>query len=201
MRKPSPESHRALSNDGMAGATMERPSFSLRNRIERALFMFVWAIAASWTPPPLHAWRCTLLRLFGAYVGRKVKFYGTVTVWHPANLVIGDGATIGPRVRLYNQGEIVIGAGAIISQGAHICASSHDIRDPNFQLILRPIQIDDQAWIAADAFVGPGVTVGKGAVLGARGVAMRDLEPWGIYHGNPAGHVKVRKLRSQNGGS
>ncbi|EJL32327.1 acetyltransferase [Novosphingobium sp. AP12] len=179
---------------GKAGATMDRPSFSLRNRIERTLFMLVWVLGASWTPPPLHAWRCLLLRWCGARIGSRVKLYGSTAIWHPANLDIEDGATVGPRVRIYNQGAISIGAGAVVSQDVHLCASSHNVSDPNFQLVLRPIRIGPRAWIAADAFVGPGVTVGEGAVLGARGVAIRDLEPWSIYRGNPAAIVKKRKL-------
>jgi putative colanic acid biosynthesis acetyltransferase WcaF len=171
------------------------PSFSRRNRIERALFMAVWTIGASWTPPPLHRWRCLILRLFGARIGAGVRIYGSTIVWHPANLTIESGTTIGPRVRLYNQGAIHIGERAVISQGAHICASSHDVSDLNFQLILKPIRIAAQAWIAADAFVGPGVTVGEGAVLGARGVAVRHLDPWTIYSGNPAQVVRPRVLR------
>lgn len=170
------------------------PSFSLRNRVERALFMVVWTLLASWTPPPLHGWRRFLLRLFGAHIGRGVRFYGSTRVWHPAFLEIRDEATIGPRVRLYNQGRITIGRRAVVSQDSHVCASSHDVTDPFFQLVLRPILIDDDAWVAADAFVGPGVVVGKGAVLGARGAAFRDLEPWTIYGGNPAEPLKSRIL-------
>ncbi|WP_093317393.1 putative colanic acid biosynthesis acetyltransferase [Sphingomonas jatrophae] len=178
----------------LAATSAAGPSFSLRNRIERAVFMAVWAVAASWTPPPLHRWRCMLLRLFGARIGRGVRLYGSTIVWHPANLAIADGATIGPRVRLYNQGRISIGEHVVISQGAHVCASSHDVRDLAFQLVLRPIRIDARAWIAADAFVGPGVTVGEGAVLGACGVAVRNLDPWTIYRGNPAVAVKQRHV-------
>jgi putative colanic acid biosynthesis acetyltransferase WcaF len=90
---------------------------------------------------------------------------------------------------------IRIGAGAIVSQGAHLCAGSHDITSPVFQLTTRPISIGAKAWIAADAFVGPGVDVGEGAVLGARGVAFRSLEPWGVYAGNPAQRIKQRVMR------
>lgn len=171
------------------------PSFSLRNRMERLIFMLVWGVAASWTPPPLHRWRVMILRLFGARIGRGVRIYGSTRVWHPARLVIGDAALIGPRVNLYNQGSITIGAEAVVSQGAHVCASSHDVRDPHFQLVLRPILIDDKAWVAAEAFVGPGVTVGEGAVLGARAAAFRDLAPWTIYGGNPAVALKPRVMQ------
>lgn len=171
------------------------PSFSLGNRIRRSVFMLVWAVAASWTPPPLHAWRCAILRAFGAKIGRGVRIYGSTIVWLPANLEIGADAIIGPRVRLYNQGRITIGAGAVVSQGAHICASSHDVADPHFQLVLRPITIGARAWVAADAFVGPNVVVGEGAVLGARGVAVRSLDAWTIYGGNPALPIKPRVMR------
>jgi putative colanic acid biosynthesis acetyltransferase WcaF len=171
------------------------PSFSLRNRLERVLFGLIWTLAAAWTPPPLHRWRVALLRLFGARIGANVRIYGTTRIWHPAHLTIGEGAIVGPRANLYNQGAIAIGAGAVISQGAHLCASSHDVADPHFQLVLRPILVQDRAWVAAEAFVGPGVTVGEGAVLGARAAAFRDLAPWTIYSGNPAIALKPRVMR------
>jgi putative colanic acid biosynthesis acetyltransferase WcaF len=86
---------------------------------------------------------------------------------------------------------------AVVSQGTHLCAGSHDIDDPNLQLITKPITIGERAWIAAEAFVGPGVTVGEGAVLGARGVAFRDLEAWTVYAGNPAAAKRRREQREK----
>jgi putative colanic acid biosynthesis acetyltransferase WcaF len=170
-------------------------SFSFRNRAGRSLFMLVWVLFAAWTPPPLHRWRCLILRAFGAAIGHGVRLYGSTVIWLPANLSIGDGSIVGPRVRLYNQGRIEIGAGAVVSQGAHLVASTHDVTDPLFQLVIRPIRIADRAWIAADAFIGPGVNVGEGAVLGARGVAVRNLDPFTIYGGNPARAIKPRIMR------
>jgi putative colanic acid biosynthesis acetyltransferase WcaF len=102
---------------------------------------------------------------------------------------------IGPGARLYNQGHIRIGAGTVVSQRAHLCASSHDLSDPHFQLILRPIAIGERCWIAAEAFVGPGVTMADRAVLAARGVLFGDAEADGVYSGNPAVLLKSRKLR------
>ncbi|SFF94694.1 putative colanic acid biosynthesis acetyltransferase WcaF [Novosphingobium sp. CF614] len=174
------------------GLVQGGPSFSLYNRLERMLFRCVWALAAAWTPPPLHRWRCFLLRLFGARIGRGARFYGSAIVWHPANLTLGDHVTVGPRVRLYNQGAVSIRSRAVVSQGAHICASTHRANDPDFQLVLRPIEIGEHAWVAADAFVGPGVRIGTGAVLGARAVTFDDLDAWTIYRGNPAEAVKRR---------
>jgi putative colanic acid biosynthesis acetyltransferase WcaF len=90
----------------------------------------------------------------------------------------------------------VIGARTVISQRAHICASTHDLRDPLFQLVLRPVTIGEQCWVAAEAFVGPGVTMQNGSVLGARGALFEDAVATGVYAGNPAKFVKDRQLRS-----
>lgn len=171
------------------------PSFSLGNRITRVAFMLVWALFCRWTPPRAHAWRAAILRLFGARIARKVAIYPSVQIWLPAHLEMHEGATLGPGVNCYAMAPITIGKGAIVSQRAVLCAGSHDYRDPAFQLITRPITIGPKAWVAAEAFVGPGVTLGEGAVLGARGVAFRDLQPWTVYAGNPCAEVARRDIR------
>ena len=184
--------------DAKAARTMEGGySFSLGNRLLRALWQLSWLMLARWTPPPMHGWRCLLLRLFGARIGKGVRVYGSAKIWLPANLEMDDLSWLGPDVICYNQGAIAIGERTVISQGAHLCASSHDVNDIHFQLTLRPIRIAANAWIAAEAFVGPGVIVGEGAVLGARGVAMTHLEPWMIYRGNPATKIRARELRNR----
>jgi len=175
------------------------PSFSLFNRVYRAAFSIAWALFAAWTPPPLHRWRAWLLRRFGARISPTARIYRSVRIWSPANLHVSDHAVIGPGANIYSMGKISIGAYAIVSQGAHLCAGTHDVSDPNFQLKARPITIGERAWIAAEAFVGPGVSVGPGCVLGARGCAMRDLEDWMIYSGNPAIPLRPRTLRNLAG--
>lgn len=170
-------------------------SFSRANRLYRLSFAVTWALLAAWTPPPLRGWRRWLLRRFGATLAPTANVYGSARIWSPANLVMDDRATIGPGANIYSMAPIHIGAYAIVSQGAYLCAGSHAIEDPEFQLRARPITIGERAWIAAEAFIGPGVTVGEGAVLGARGCAMRDLEPWTVYSGNPAVPLKPRRIR------
>ena len=171
------------------------PSFSFGNRLLRAVWMLAWLLLARWTPPPLHPWRRLVLRAFGARIGAGSRVYASVKVWLPVNLELGPNVTVGPGVRLYNQGAIRIGERTVISQRAHICASTHDVSDPHFQLVVRPIEIGPGCWVAAEAFVGPGVTMAAGSVLGARGVLFRDTEADGIYQGNPAVKVKQRVLR------
>jgi len=169
------------------------PSFPLRHRLLRASWNLAWALLASWTPPVMHPWRRALLRLFGAKVHPTAGIYGSALIWYPPNLTMGPHSYLGPKSNCYCMAPISIGAYALTSQGAQLCAGTHDIDDPNFQLKTRPIIIGDHAWIAAEAFVGPGVTVGEGAVLGARGCAFRDLEPWTVYAGNPARLLRRRK--------
>jgi len=169
-------------------------SFSLSNRAYRAAWTVAWLVLARWTPPPLHGWRRLVARFFGARLETGARLHASTRIWYPPNLAMGRNALLGPRVNCYNQGRIEIGEEVVVSQGAHLCASSHDIADSDFQLILRPIRIEARVWIAAEAFVGPGVTVGEGAVIGARGVLLRDAEPWGVYSGNPANLIKTRRL-------
>jgi putative colanic acid biosynthesis acetyltransferase WcaF len=172
-------------------------TFSFQNRLYRFAWSLTWLALASWTPTFLLPWRRFLLRLFGATLGEKAVVHSSARIWYPPNLRMGAHACLGPNVICYSMAPIELGDFAIASQGAHLCTGTHDIEDEYFQLIARPIIIANRAWIAADAFVGPGVTVGEGAVLGARGVTVRDLQPWTVYAGNPARKIRVRgRVRS-----
>lgn len=91
--------------------------------------------------------------------------------------------------------KIVLAEYSLVSQGAHLCAGTHDISDPGFQLIARPIVIGFNSWIAAESFVGPGVVVGEAAVLGARAVTFKDLQPQTVYIGNPATELRKRSSK------
>lgn len=169
------------------------PSFSLKHRAIRAIWNITWGVLASWTPPPLHPWRRFLLRAFGAKIGKGVRIYGSAKVWYPPNLIMGDYSAMGWQVNCYNQGQITIEEFATVSQYCHLVAGTHDYNNPNFQLYTKPILIKKNAWVAANTFVGPGVTVNEGAVLGACGVTFKDLDAWEVYAGNPAQKIKERK--------
>jgi putative colanic acid biosynthesis acetyltransferase WcaF len=173
-------------------------SFSLKNRLTRATWIIVWLVLARWTPQPLHKWRIFLLRLFGAKVSWSCKIYSSTSIWLPAHLQMKPQAILGPRVICYNQAPISLGMRAIVSQGAHLCSGTHDFDRPEFQLKTFPIKIEENAWVCADAFIGPGVTVEKGAVLGARGVAFKDLPAWTVAVGNPASFIKNRSKIENN---
>ena len=137
------------------------------------------------SPRPLWQWRVWLLRRFGGVIGTGVHIYPTVKITMPWHLTIGDQTAVGDGATLYALGRIDIGARATISQNAHLCAGTHDRRDPARPLVKAPIQMGSDAWVCADAFVGPGVTIGAGAILGARSVAMKTLPADHIGVGNP----------------
>lgn len=125
-------------------------------------------------------------------MGRLSDVRGSARVWYPPNLTMEDHTLIAAKVDCYNMGPLYIGEYSIVSQRATLCGGTHDISDPNRQLIVKPIVIGPQCWVAAEAFVGPGVKMARGSVLGARAVAFHDLEPWTIYIGNPARVLKGR---------
>jgi putative colanic acid biosynthesis acetyltransferase WcaF len=171
-----------------------QPSFSLQNRIMRAVWGVVWLVLFRTSPRPLHVWRRFLLRLFGANLGMHVNVYPTVKMWAPWALSIGDYVGVADGVKIYNMAPIVIGNHCVISQGAHLCGGSHDIDSANFQLIAKPITLESYVWVCAEAFVGPGVHLAEGCVLGARAVVVKSIvEPWTVWAGNPAVMKRLRK--------
>ena len=170
----------------------EGPSFSRRDRLARLAWQSVWLLLFRPTPPQLHAWRCWLLRCFGARIGSPCYVYNDVEIWAPRNLVMADYSTLGRRVICYSMAPVFLGERAVVSQGAYLCTGSHDYESETFQLFARPIVIGADAWICAEAFLSPGVSIGTGAVIGARAVVTRDQPAWMVCAGNPCRPLKPR---------
>ena len=169
---------------------------SLSNKLRRLLWNVVYVLMFRPTPNILFwGWRSFLLRCFGAKIGSHCKIRSSAKIWAPWNLECGDYVAIGPRADIYTVDKIKIGTRIAISQGAYLCTASHDIEDAQNPLITAPIVIENQAWVAADAFVGMGVTIGQGAVVGARACVFKDVEPWTVVGGNPAKVIKQRVIR------
>lgn len=177
--------------------TVSGPSFSLANRLARVLWGIISLLFFRYSPKPLHAWRAFLLRLFGAKVGRGVHIYPGVKIWAPWNLELAEQCGIANGVILYSQGKISVGKRVVISQGAHLCAGTHDYTRHGFPLITKPIIIEDHVWIAAESFVHPGVKVGEGCVIGARSVVTRDMPAWMVCSGHPCKPIKERIMEDE----
>ena len=173
-------------------ANRRAKKWTRREMIGRLAWETLGARLFAWSPRPAWGWRRWILRLFGAKVGRDVRTDPTVRIAIPWNLSLGDYAGIGARVNLYSLGLITVGKNATISQNAHLCAGSHDFRGAEMRLTKPPITVGEGAWICADAFLGPDVTIGKFGVAGACAVVVRDVAPGVIVAGNPAVQVGVR---------
>ncbi len=156
------------------------------NRCARLGWGVCWALLFRPTPRILHAWRVFLLRCWRAEIGNSVKVYPSARIWAPWNLKMEDNSIMGDRVDCYSVAAVTIGRGVVISQDACLCTASHDFRSPDFDLITKPVVIQDRAWVAARAFIGPGVEVGAKAVVGACAVAFKDIESGVVVAGNPA---------------
>ncbi len=168
--------------------------YSRNEYFGRILWMLVWPLFRC-SPRPLFGWRRFVLRCFGAQVGRNVHIYPSVRIEIPWNLSIGDESSLGENVLVYSLGPVTIAARTTVSHNAHLCAGSHDYRDPGLTLLRLPITIGADAWICAQSFIGPGVVIGDGAVVGACAVVMQAVEPWAVVAGNPAEFVKNRVLK------
>lgn len=147
------------------------------------------------TPIAWHRWRAGILRAFGARIEGRVYPYPDIAVWAPWNLHMATESCLGPGVICYNVALLSLGHKVTVSQRTHLCTASHDFDDPGFPLTGAPIKIEDDAWVAAEAFLGPGVTIGKRAVVLARTVVARDVPSGTVVGGNPARHLRERACR------
>lgn len=175
-------------------------SHSRRNRLARLVWGIVWAVLFRPSPTALHCWRRALLRAFGASIGSGVHVYPSAKVWAPWRLVMGDNSCLGPQVDCYNVGGVEVAAGATVSQYSYLCGATHNYRRLDLPLVTGRITLGPRCWVGADAFVGPGVTIGEGSVVGARASVYRDVAAWVVVVGNPAKVLKGREMEGEGNG-
>lgn len=158
------------------------------------LWWFVQAFFFQCSPQFAYGFRATLLRWFGAHVGRHTVIRPSVRITYPWKVWIGDYVWIGDDVELYSLGEIVIGDHAVVSQRSYLCAADHDYRSVSFDIRARRVVIGEQAWVATDVYVGPGVTIGVGSVIGARSSVFGDVPAGMVCVGSPCRAIKPRRV-------
>jgi putative colanic acid biosynthesis acetyltransferase WcaF len=134
--------------------------------------------------------------MFGARIGRGTIFRASARVYHPWLFEIGAYSTLGPNVVIYNLGPVRIGDHTTLSQDTYVCAGTHDYTLPNLPLLRPPVRIGSGVWIAAQAFIAPGITIGDNCVIGARAVVTSDITPAMVAAGNPARIIKPRFANS-----
>lgn len=165
---------------------------SLRERIACALWGLARALLFRPTPVSASRWRVWILRCFGADIHPSAMIHPSVLIDFPWNLTARENVIIEHGVIINCMGRISIDEATRISQYAHLCAGTHDYRDRHMPIVRKPIELGKSVWIAADAFVGPGVSVGDGSLLAARSSAFSNLPAGQICVGEPA---KPRKKR------
>lgn len=164
--------------------------------LRRALWQGLLSPVVRWLPRLLNPLRVALLRAAGAKIGKYCLIQPGLRVLIPWKLEIGDFVTLGRDVELYNHAWIRIKSQTVISQRSFICTSSHDYTRPDMPLIYSDINIGEECWVAAEAFIGPGVTIGDGSIIGARSVVSRSMPERMVCVGNPCRPIKPRILRS-----
>lgn len=163
----------------------------LKRLVWRILSLFLFK---PFSLPFFNGWRIFVLKCFGAKLGKYVHIYSSAYIPAPWNLIMGVHSTIGPQVKLHI-GETIIGNKVTVSQRTYLCSATHQIDSINIPFVAGRIIINDFAWIAAEAFIMSNVTIGQGAVVGARAAVFKDVEPWTIVGGNPAKVIKKRIIR------
>jgi putative colanic acid biosynthesis acetyltransferase WcaF len=126
------------------------------------------------------------LRFFGARVGKGVVIRSGFNISFPWRFVVGDHVWLGENVFILSLAPVILGSNVCISQKAFLCTGSHDWRSDAFTLQVKSITIENEVWIAAQAFIGPGVSIGHGSIVAAGTVLMEPLPPDSIAKGNPA---------------
>ena len=168
--------------------------FRGKNAVIVQLWWLIQSTLFRLSPQFMYGWRRFLLRLFGAKIGKSVIIRPTVKITYPWKVKIGDYSWIGDDVNLYSLGEIEIRKNVVISQKSYLCTGSHDYSKINFPIYAKKITIEDECWIATDVYIAPGITIRKGAIVGARSSVFKDLKGSKIYIGSPVKFIKNREV-------
>ena len=171
-----------------------RSELSFKNKLGRLAWGVVWCVFFQPSPRPFFRWRRFLLNIFGARLAPSAAVYPSVKVWAPWNLEMAERSVLGDYVDCYSVDQIVLEADVTVSQYAYLCSASHDIESHDRDLVHKPIRLERGSWVFAGAFVGMGVTVGEGAIVAARSVVVKSVDPFTVVGGNPAKFIKKRQV-------
>lgn len=179
--------------------TANTSPWSVRERVAMLAWEVCWAFFCAWTPKPLNRWRLLWLKLFGARIDGVPFVHQRARIQIPWNVTLHDRSCLGDRANLYSLGEIEIGVRAIVAQEAYLCTGSHDLTVAHLPLQVAKITIGDDAFVGARAFVLPGISLGREAIVGACSVVTRNVPPRTLVAGNPARVIReVRRGTEAN---
>ena len=165
-----------------------------KNALIRLVWYVINALLINSYILPISSIKRTLLRLFGAKIGKGVVLKPKVNIKYPWKLSIGDYTWIGEKVWIDNLDQVTIGKNCCLSQEAMLLCGNHNYSKTSFDLIVQPITLKDGSWVGAKAVVCPGVTLNENAILAVGSIATKNLDSNSIFQGNPATKVKDRKI-------
>lgn len=166
--------------------------FRGNSKVYTQLWWFAEATLFRCSPKFMYGFRRTLLRFFGAKIGKGVLIRPSARITYPWKLSIGDYSWIGDDTIIYNLGQIDIGSNVAIAHRVYLCSGYHETDKITFDIGAKPILIKDEVWLPNDVFVGPGVSIGRGAIIGARSSVFSDMPEGMICYGTPAKPIKPR---------
>ena len=194
--KPSTANQKPSPARGVDLSTFSAGDFDRgAGKVKEAMWVIVRTLFFELLPGKWYGLKRWMLRCFGAKIGRGVVVKPGARISFPWKLTVGDHVWVGEDSWLLNLAPIVIEDHVAIAHRVFICTGNHDYTSPRFDLIVKSIRIQRGAWLTAGSMVAPGVTVGEHAVLCMGSVATSDLEPYGIYRGNPAERIASRRIR------
>ena len=162
------------------------------------IWRIIYLLMFRWTPKPLFRLRALVLRIFGAKIEGTVFVASSASIKMPWNLEMLDRSCIGAGVQVYNLAAIKIGRRSTVAQESYLCTGTHDFADPKLPLVTGEIEIGDDCFVGARAFLCPGVRVGSGAIVGAASVVTRDVPAWMVSAGNPSKPIGPRTLHGEH---
>jgi putative colanic acid biosynthesis acetyltransferase WcaF len=166
--------------------------WTLGQRVGMLVWDGVWRVFCSWTPKPMNPWRLFVLRCFGAQLQGVPFVHSRARIQIPWNLRMHHRACLGDRANAYSLAEITIEEAATVAQEVYLCTGTHDFSSPALPLQTSPIRVGAGAFIGVRAIILPGVTLGRGAIVGAGAVVTRDVPDNMIVAGYPAKPIRQR---------
>ena len=170
---------------------------SRRNKVGRLIWMLVYVFMFRPSPRVLYGWRRFLLKCFRAKIDPTALVFPDVKIWAPWNLEMRARSVMGEQVNCYNVGMICFEEDTSAAGFNVLCTASHDIHSEARELTVAPIQIRRGSWLFFNSFIGPGVEIGEGAIVAAAAAVFKNVEPYSVVGGNPAKHLKWRKLKKR----
>lgn len=172
--------------------------YTKKNTVGRYVWTIMWRIAVIPFPRKSGMWlKRTLIRLWGGQISESAIVYSSAKIFAPWNLVMHAHSCIGPDTDIYNAAMVILKDSAIVSQYSYLCTATHDIRSKDFNLYSLPITLEKLSWVSSKCFIGPGVTIGEGAVVGASASVYKDVPEWTVVGGNPAKEINKRVIRNE----